>query len=142
MILCLDFSVPGGPPTNVAEESKTNTSVTLTWNKPLCTERNGNIIGYTYSFLVKETSSFVVDNMMTSDITVSLDNLTPVTEYLFIISAKTRTGNGPSATVDVTTLDSGKFRFFLKSTRFDKNIKYLLLVATLWLHYAAKANKF
>ena len=113
-MLYLDFPAPGGPPTDVyiAKKSATNNSVTLSWNKPLCTERNGNITGYEFSLLVKKTSSFVVNNMMTSDTTVSFDNLTPVTEYLFIISAKTKVGSGPSATLDFATFDSGMFRFF------------------------------
>ena len=109
---CLDFPAPSGPPTNVAEESATNTSVTLSWNKPLCEERNGNITGYEYSLLVKKTSSLLVDDMMTSKTTLTFDNLTPISEYVFIISAKTKVGNGPSVTVDVATLDSGMIRFF------------------------------
>ena len=120
MILRFPFSAPSGPPTNIAVASKTNTSVTLTWDKPLCTERNGNVTGYTYSLQIKESSTFIINNMVTPENAILFGDLIPETKYQFIISAQTRVGTGPFASVDVTTLNSGLYSFLLNSA-------YLLL---------------
>ena len=77
--------------------------MTLTWNKPLCTKRNGNITGYTYSFQKTGSSTYVVKDQITADEIITFTDLSASTEYTFSISANTRIGNGPVVTISTKT---------------------------------------
>ncbi|XP_072025795.1 uncharacterized protein [Amphiura filiformis] len=94
---------PSGTPTDIKATS-TNTTITLSWNQPLCTERNGNITSYTYDIFKTESSAFIAEDVVTSDTSIIVNNLETATEYSLIILANTKIGAGPKAVFQTQTL--------------------------------------
>lgn len=104
--------LPSGFPQNLHSESATSTSVQLTWQPPILSERNGIIIKYTLQYRdinvshqQTEISVAPVDTIMT------LSGLKPDTTYDVKIRAHTSKGPGPySPSIQFRTLpvDQGR----------------------------------
>ena len=73
--------------------------MTLAWNEPLCTERNGHITDYTYSLQNLESSTYVTQDKITTDNKITFTDLSPLVEYKFSVAANTKVGSGPVATI-------------------------------------------
>jgi hypothetical protein len=86
--------VPSGPPTNVRAESPTTTSISLNWEAPIVSDRNGIIIDYTilYGIGTLGAANISVDSNATHYI---LSNVEANSMYLIAISAHTSAGMGP-----------------------------------------------
>ena len=85
--------------------------MTFTWNEPPCGDRNTVITGYTYSFIEGGRSKRAVEDETTTDTTVSIEDLTPYTDYIFNISANTDAGIGVETTMIYQTLVGGTLIF-------------------------------
>ncbi|XP_038049619.1 receptor-type tyrosine-protein phosphatase delta-like [Patiria miniata] len=77
-------------PTNVTLYEATSRSLTFTWEHPLCSEMNGVILNYVYKFVETEERSRIDENDVPPNITsLTVDELSPCTEYHFKVRAKT-----------------------------------------------------
>ena len=84
---------PGGSPRNFTSTGSTSTSITLSWDRVLCEDRNGNITGYSiqYGITFFETST----GTSPSNRTFTASGLVPLTTYMFRIAAVNSHGEGP-----------------------------------------------
>ena len=74
---------------------------------PPLEEQNGVITGYTVQVEGPDSSrEFSVQNASTTSVEVS--GLKPFTSYTFHVSAMTKAGTGPAATISSTTPEGGK----------------------------------
>lgn len=94
------FLDPESEPENLTIISTSSSSLVLTWSKPI--QPNGIIIKYTI-----DCSSGIFDNETIDNIAV-LSGLEPYTNYTCSVSAHTRIGAGPAATVTGQTDESSK----------------------------------
>nr|XP_056722658.1 receptor-type tyrosine-protein phosphatase delta isoform X11 [Euleptes europaea] len=98
--------LPSGFPQNLHSESATSSSVLLTWQPPILSERNGNITKYTLLYrdinvALHPTEVLVVP----ADTIMTLSGLKPDTTYDVKIRAHTSKGPGPySPSVQFRTL--------------------------------------
>ena len=105
-LFVLLFTEPSGPPTSVRISEVTSSTVSLTWNEPICGQRRGQIIAYSY-FLMN-ISGMPISSGNTTDKDVLIKNLTPFTNYNFTVLAITMRGVGPtSAPLNLSTEDGG-----------------------------------
>jgi len=88
------FSVPGSAPTNFTAIGISSTSVQLRWDPPTKKHRNGEIVLYEtiYHQRVNPTVDWIQN---TSDLTMMIDGLDTMTDYIFQIRAYTGVGPGP-----------------------------------------------
>ena len=93
------FTVPTGPPQNIALTDVTSTSLNISWNPPLFSERNGLIIRYDITFEELPTNNITKYN--TSDNSIYITNLHPYYNHSFICSAATIIGSGPLSSKDI-----------------------------------------
>ncbi|XP_072048926.1 receptor-type tyrosine-protein phosphatase delta-like [Amphiura filiformis] len=98
-----DETAPTGKPTNI-QDTKTNTTITFTWNEPACTERRGVIINYSYTFLKTGSPLFIAENVLTLNNTVIFRDLEVQTDYILFLSASTKAGFGPQDIFNSQTL--------------------------------------
>ena len=105
---------PGGLTVNYVLPA---TTAKLSWTPVPTHKQNGVITGYTVHVVRADSSSTsrrgipVKKGDATS---VEVPNLTPFTLYSFSISAKTRAGSGPVATVSSRTPEDGEVALGLK----------------------------
>ena len=79
----------------------------LTWDPPLIQNQNGIIRDYIINVTALDTG--VISQIITSDLNLTLDMLTPFRTYAFIVAARTSIGAGPFSTdFTVQTLEDGK----------------------------------
>lgn len=100
-------SVPSGTPRNLRVTSITSTRAELLWNEIECELRHGKITGYDYEV---ETTSDWGRNVSETASThrVSLDNLSPFTEYKARVRGRNNKGAGPfTEWVSFKTLPAG-----------------------------------
>ena len=96
---------PGDPPARLAATVTSATSIYLTWSDPLLP--NGVLVSYNISYNLTGTyTSIIVNTVGTTAYTIT--NLNAFTYYEFLISASTRVGAGPVATIVTRTDESGK----------------------------------
>ena len=96
---------PGDPPARLAATVTSATSIYLTWSDPLLP--NGVLVSYNISYNLTGTyTSIIVNAVGTTAYTIT--NLNAFTYYEFLISASTRVGAGPVATIVTRTDESGK----------------------------------
>ena len=106
--LLMDSAKPTGPPLNFRVETKTSTSMQLSWDLPEKWKRNGKIIGYQLSYIQigfpdrKKTQNLGDSRMF------ELKGLQKFTSYQFWILAKTEAGNGPVVMIKEKTMEDGK----------------------------------
>ena len=103
------YIVPSGAPLNFHAVNIFFNNITLIWDLPVPSERNGIIIGYTIS--VTSLSSPLEEPRLffTAVEFLIVDFLNPHTEYVCMIAANTAIGTGPFSTeLNVWTEQDGK----------------------------------
>lgn len=91
---CFLFAVPTGAPQNFTAIGESPTSVRLQWTLPAKRHCNGEIILYEVLYHQhKQATSDMTTN--TTDNSMTLEGLEPLTDYNFQIRAYTNVGPGP-----------------------------------------------
>ncbi|KAH9492263.1 hypothetical protein Btru_026124 [Bulinus truncatus] len=85
---------PTGPPQNFTATGLSETSVRLTWDKPVKNFRNGDILMYQITYH-KMSDSTTEEDVNCTDVFLDLVNLDMNTDYIFKIRAYTSRGSGP-----------------------------------------------
>ena len=87
---------PGGSPRNFTSTGSTSTSITLSWDRVLCEDRNGEITGYSIQYgITSFDTTMTVTGTSPSDRTFTASRLVPLTTYMFRIAAVNSHGEGP-----------------------------------------------
>ncbi|XP_038052727.1 uncharacterized protein LOC119725395 [Patiria miniata] len=94
---------PTESPTEVNSTSVTSTSLSFSWSKPPCGSRGGIITGYTYILTEVGPPSTEVVQSVTSEESVTIQGLSPLTEYSFQVAASTTAGAGLYSQAQVKT---------------------------------------
>ena len=106
--LSLSFTVPSGPPQLFYGSATSPYVVSINWQPPVFTEQNGVITGYVVNITSLDTA-VTWQLTTTNTTTLQIPNLTPYTNYVCIIAARTAIGVGPFSTVlDIQTLEDGE----------------------------------
>ena len=82
-------AAPTAPPRNIHTPSTTSRSVSVSWTKIDCIERNGPITSYTVEFQEALITSVVVNR------TFIASGLTPYTNYTFRVAGVNNNDTGP-----------------------------------------------
>lgn len=107
-ILKLFFVEPSGAPKNLRVQSVTATRGELVWNEIDCELRHGKITGYNYELEALSAWGRNV-SQETSTHRVSLDSLSPFTQYRVRVRGQNRKGLGPfTEWVSFQTLPTGE----------------------------------
>ena len=86
--------------------SSTSRSVSVSWDVIDCTERNGNITGYTVEFWEGRTR---ISGREVVGQTFTASGLTPHTNYVFRVAGVNSNGTGPFSNDTVTTNEDGLY---------------------------------
>lgn len=119
--------LPSGFPQNLRSESATSTSVQLSWQPPVLSERNGIITKYTLQYRDINVAHHQTEmSVVPADITMTLSGLKPDTTYDVKIRAHTSKGPGPySPSVQFRTLPVDQGRICLLMTFLLKEFRSL-----------------
>ena len=102
------LSIPPAPsaaPTSVRESGVTSSTITVQWGTVNCTDRNGDITGYSVRYEVQETTHYMsVSGVDTRQTTIS--GLNPSTTYSIRVAAVNIAGIGEYS--DPITAVTGK----------------------------------
>lgn len=101
---CVSPSAPSGAPQYLAVSSKSSDTLTLTWEPPLPSERNGFIQQYT--ILLEEMETYQVFEFTSNDTSVTAMPLHPYYTYSCEVRAETILP-GPYSDILVVQLDEG-----------------------------------
>ena len=93
MLVPIFITAPSGPPSSVRATDFTSNTLTFEWSKPPCGERHGEITSYSYR-LLNTMGEVVLQNTTTSTMQ-SVGNLSPFTNYSFIVAARNDDLFGP-----------------------------------------------
>ena len=86
-------------------------SIEITWQVPLLPDQNGVITGYVINVTSLDTG--VTQQFTSVTTTLQVPGLTPFTNYVCIVAARTAVGVGPFSTViTVQTLEAGELPNF------------------------------
>ena len=110
----LSPSAPSGSPGELNIKHSLPTTAELSWTPVPKVKQNGVITGYTVQVVGADSFSNLKQEIPVykADATsVEISNLTPFTSYNFTISAKTKAGSGPVATISSRTPEAGETRF-------------------------------
>ena len=109
IIQCLlHITEPSGPPLNIETNTTNSYSISLRWEPPLPSDRNGRIVSYLINVTAVETGETFEINTTYTTLSLSLP-LSPFTTYEFIVAASTGVGPGPfSQAISVLTPEDGK----------------------------------
>ncbi len=92
------FSVPNGSPTITNVSVLTTRSVFVQWSEVSLILQNGIITEYTVVFIPNVTANQPNVTQRTSNLSISVEGLVPITVYNVTVTASTRIGPGPSST--------------------------------------------
>ena len=113
--------MPSAPPQSVTILSVSSSSIKVSWGDVLCDQRNGVITGYQVNYT--STSDDGIVNVTGNQMSVTLSDLHPYTDYSISVTAMTVNGIGPSsAPVSNRTLFTGR--------KFNYNTQIRVLFAT------------
>ena len=108
-------SAPSDSPGKLKVNHRLPTTAKLSWTPVPRDKQNGVITGYNVCIVGADSTSRREIPVEKGDATtVEISNLTPFTSYNFSISAKTRAGSGPVATVSSRTPEDGEVALGLK----------------------------
>ena len=110
-------SAPSGSPGDLRIDinHRMPTTAKLSWTPVPEDKQNGIIIGYIIRVVgADSTFSQEIPVEKADSISAEIPNLTPFTSYNFSISAKTKAGSGPVATISSTTPKAGKITMLLR----------------------------
>ena len=102
-------SAPSGSPGEFTVNHSLPSTAKLSWTPVPKDKQNGVITGYTVQVMGTDSTfrqEVLVDKADATSIEIS--NLTPFTSYNFSISAKTKAGFGPAATISSKTPEDGE----------------------------------
>ena len=104
-MLTVNIAVPYDAPGHLRVNAITSTTCNLMWSRPFVP--NGILILYTitYNSTSGTVASVTVDGNSTATVVTGLH---PYTYYIFNVSASTRIGNGPSASLVLRTEEDSK----------------------------------
>ena len=103
------ITVPSGPPQSLTANALSALSIEITWQPPPLPDQNGVITGYVINVTSLDTS--LSQQFTSNSTTLQIPNLTPFTNYVCIVAARTAIGVGPFSTVvNVQTLEAGMYR--------------------------------
>ena len=112
--LSLYFLAPCGSPGGVTVNYVLPaTTAKLSWNPVPKHKQNGVITGYSVQVTRADlsfTQEIIVEEAEATS--YEIPNLTPFTSYVFSISAKTKAGTGPAATVSSRTPETGMINLY------------------------------
>ena len=114
-----DEIAPTGTPQNIVFTSILNSSLSFEWGAVVLSEQNGVITGYRVSYKGVITD-IELRNITLTTTSVTLNNLSEGTEYIFYICALNSIGEGPCISVTQSTseiLPSGTPTMFLVENR-------------------------
>ena len=86
---------PSGTPQEVTIVDTTSTKITIQWKELPCSDRNGDITGYTVRYSISG-SNITLRNY--SDTAATLVDLIPFTNYSIEVAAVNDNGTGPFST--------------------------------------------
>ena len=105
-MMTLSSTVPSGPPQSLAANALSALIIQITWQPPPLPQQNGVITGYVINVTSLDTG--LSQQLMSTATNLQVPNLTPFTNYVCIVAAKTAIGVGPFSTVvNVQTLEAG-----------------------------------
>ena len=100
------YVAPSGPPQSITAAALSALSIEINWLAPLLPEQNGRITGYVINITSLNTG--VIQQLTSVNTTLQIRNLTPFTNYVCVVAARTAVGVGPFSTViNVQTLEAG-----------------------------------
>ena len=100
-------TAPFGSPVGLSVKYKLPTTVDLNWSPVPMEKRNGIITGYTVQ-VVGPDSPGEIPVQSAGTTSVEIPGLRPFTSYTFNISAMTKAGTGPAATISFKTPEGGE----------------------------------
>ena len=103
----LNIPAPSGAPMSITNTSNSATSITITWDRVACSQRNGGIDGYNVTYYpnadyTKKVTSTVY-GVTDSNRTFLASGLQPLTNYTFEVQAFNGDMYGPAANVTFQT---------------------------------------
>ena len=107
-LLSYHFTEPVGTPKSFAIFSISTRNVTLSWDLPEESKRNGVITAYMVS--CSDEDDMLVTTFTTSALTATVKGLGIYSFYTCNVAASTSIGYGPEATLNFTTASDGKER--------------------------------
>ena len=96
MLMVCSAAAPTGSPQCISTTSTTSRSITVSWEKIKCIERNGPIINYTVEF--QEVGGALIPGVVVNRI-FTATGLTPYTNYIFRVAGVNDNGTGPFTNV-------------------------------------------
>ena len=97
---------PSGPPQSITAGALNALSIEINWLPPLLPDQNGQITGYVINITSLDTG--IRQQFTSVNTTLQVHSLTPYTNYICIVAARTAVGVGPFSTViNVQTPESG-----------------------------------
>ena len=107
LLLPLYSVVPSAAPTDLCVTDQDSRSVSLSWKPPRADCHNGKLEGYRVE--IKDVNGVPQQACKRPESTsAKIDGLKSETEYKFHVSARTKVGSGPAATVSGRTNKEGK----------------------------------
>ena len=105
-------TAPSGSPCGLRVSHRLPTTAKLSWTPVQEDKQNGVISGYTVLVVGDDSTSGQQEISVDKDATsAEISNLNPFIEYTFSISAKTKAGSGPAATVSSRTPEAGEMQY-------------------------------
>ncbi|XP_072048542.1 receptor-type tyrosine-protein phosphatase F-like [Amphiura filiformis] len=98
------ITAPSGPPADVRNSSRTNTSLSFEWDRVLCGKRGGPNI---FLYELRDVNSNPINSGSTPDIYVTFMDLDSCTEYQFRVKASNDVGDGLFSNYVIWETDNG-----------------------------------
>ena len=103
----LFYPAPSGSPGGLAVRQKLPMRVELTWSPIPVDKQNGVVTRYIVEVVGPDSSrDILVFDDNTTDVVIP--GLRPFSTYTFNVSAMTKAGTGPAASISSTTLEAGE----------------------------------
>ena len=103
----MNIPAPSGVPKSINSTSENSTSISITWDRVTCNERNGNIDGYNVTYYPNandtKKNTVTVYGVADSNRTFLASGLQPLTNYAFEVLAFNGNGYGPAANATFQT---------------------------------------
>ena len=114
MLMVCSAAVPTAPPCSINSPSITSRSVSVSWSKIECIERNGPITKYTVEF--QEVGGAPIPGVVVNRI-FTASGLTPYTNYTFRVAGVNDNGTGPFSNVtNILTEEEGNHNYITVTT--------------------------
>lgn len=106
LLICILTSLaPTAPPELFQAVSISARNVTLSWDLPVESGRNGIIVSYSIACSDAESNPIISDEV--TETTFTVEGLQPYSQYNCAVTASTDVGEGPPATLTFNTTEDG-----------------------------------